>query len=246
MYSHNNWYIKKGQTTLTIALSQIENLVKHAALGQIKRIMQKQTITNIEERPDPRQVNVLILFLSPWGKDCYEGVIDGIIEGKDFEVVKDLDNKLAKSPWLMPLKAIKYHLDRLKKVILIPSKDTAKLITKFQDLIKSLMKTDFNYKKKPEFEVVSINKFNSSLSLPQYVDVESAKQQNDILNDILHQLTEKDKIKCEDIIIDVTGGRKVSSVAGAIVALGRGHRIQYVTNDYKVMEYDITIGEDDR
>lgn len=44
-----------------------------------------------------------------------------------------------------------------------------------------------------------------------------------------------------DILIDITSGKKVSTVAGAAVALAEDRQFQYVdTTDFRVRTYDIT------
>ncbi len=47
----------------------------------------------------------------------------------------------------------------------------------------------------------------------------------------------------EDIIIDVTGGQKTTSIAGAVITLNSQVSFQYVqTNEpYKIMAYDVMI-----
>ena len=42
------------------------------------------------------------------------------------------------------------------------------------------------------------------------------------------------------MIVDITGGQKVTTVAGAVISIIEGRRFQYVsTHDYKVRTYDI-------
>lgn len=47
-------------------------------------------------------------------------------------------------------------------------------------------------------------------------------------------------IKEDEILIDITGGQKVTTISGAIVALGAGRCFQYIsTTDYSIKTYDI-------
>jgi len=49
------------------------------------------------------------------------------------------------------------------------------------------------------------------------------------------------KIPNYDVLVDITGGQKVPTVAGAAVALADGRHFQYVsTHDYQVRTYDVT------
>jgi hypothetical protein len=224
---------------LSKVFAQIKGIAVHAALrileqdcfGQSKEIY-------IKERESPRHVKALVLFLSPPKKDYNAWNKQADLDEYDLNEI--LEKHFKEDPWRMPLEAIAYHLDRLEKVILVPSKETEKYVSTFQELTKTLTQSYSSRKQRKEIEVLSINEFNASFS--KYIDSESVEDQNDIINKVLNQLTGETKIKCEDIIIDITGGKKISSIAGAIVALGMGWRFEYVsTTDYRLREYDITI-----
>lgn len=59
----------------------------------------------------------------------------------------------------------------------------------------------------------------------------------------LREYEVEEKISEEDIIIDVTGGQKTTSIAGALVTLNSQVTFQYVqTNEpYNVVAYDVVI-----
>lgn len=63
--------------------------------------------------------------------------------------------------------------------------------------------------------------------------------------DDAHYLLEKAGLRQRDILIDVTGGQKTNSIAGAAVALAEGRTIQYVAYEreqqsYQIIAYDVT------
>jgi hypothetical protein len=62
--------------------------------------------------------------------------------------------------------------------------------------------------------------------------------------ELLDLIEDSRGLRASDILIDVTGGQKPTSIAGAAVALAEGRCIQYVsTRDYRVRVYDVTYGE---
>jgi hypothetical protein len=72
------------------------------------------------------------------------------------------------------------------------------------------------------------------------VDFENAQALVDAVEQAFDWLHDQ-QINDYEIMVDITGGQKVPTVAGAAVALGEGRRFQYVsTRDYKVCAYDIT------
>jgi beta-glucanase (GH16 family) len=78
------------------------------------------------------------------------------------------------------------------------------------------------------------------------VDFENAIEQNEVLNAVLDSLMENDGVPPDEIMIDITGGQKVCSVAGTIVSLSKDWSIQYVsTSDYTIKEYIFTMEASD-
>ena len=192
---------------------------------------------HIREIEDPRRVKALIMFLSPNGEKDKALVKDLLAQGGD---ISDLAlRKQFQSSWRMPVEAIAYHLERLEQVIVVASQRTEPEVDTFKALIAGLTRCHATEKKM--LKVLSLPELDAEL--PSQVDFESVKEQNDVLNGVLDILTEFHKLPRHEIMIDITGGQKVCGVAGAMVALSKDWRVEYLSTmqPEKVKEYDITI-----
>lgn len=142
----------------------------------------------------------------------------------------------------MPFEAIQLHARRLKQIAVIPSADTSNLEGKnkedgtwrnFLDFAK-LASTLCDDKDLIIFDA------SSEISNKKGVDFEDAAELADLIN-LVYQCFYEQGYKDVDIMIDITGGQKVPTIAGASVALAEGRRFQYVsTRDYRVRHYDVT------
>lgn len=197
--------------------------------------------TNVKEKTDPGRVNALILFLSPPGTQDTT-LIESLIQEGGRIADKSLLNQF-KGSWRMPLEAIAHHLYRLEKVIVITTEGTHKYFETFKTLVLAL--TTDKPTDHPRLDIQSPQDFDISMDHP--LSSESFKELNDAVNAIYNQLQERHNIRHSEIIIDITGGKKTCSVAGAVVSLAKGKRFQYVSTDnYDVREYDVTlVGESD-
>ena len=73
------------------------------------------------------------------------------------------------------------------------------------------------------------------------LDFEDVRELVEALDKIYQGLKEECGYKAQDILIDITGGQKVSTIAGAIVSLSEGRSFQYVsTKNYSISTYDVT------
>lgn len=192
---------------------------------------------HIREIEDPRRVKALVMFLSPNAKEDEALVQELLAQGGD--ISDPALRRRFKKSWRMPIEAIAYHLERLQEVIVVASKETEGEVGKFKALVAVLSRRHAVEKK--ELKVLSLPELHAGF--PSYVDSESAREQNDVLNGVLDVLTGAHKLPRHDIMIDITGGKKISSVAGAVVALGKDWRVEYLSTGQpeKVKEYDITI-----
>jgi hypothetical protein len=208
-------------------------------------------------------VRALIVFLSPPKRDI--DLVREIVESKwDDANLADAEfrRKFCDS-WRIPLEAIAYHAEarsgaaagRLREVIVIPSADRAGAagvtsgtyhdLPLFCQLLETLRNST------PMMSPFSVRGLKDLLDtcgvqlLPARdysagVDFESALAMVNALTDAYDALTRLD-FPDKDILVDVTGGQKVPTVAGAVVALAEGRRFQYVsTHDYLVRTYDVT------
>jgi len=203
----------------------------------------------------PPKVKSLILCLSPCGN-------------KDQQLVKDIcDQKIPatindsgflarfQGAWRMPLEAIAYHQERLEQLILIPSADqsrqggptfpgTYREVDCFRELVHKLWPRGAD--QPPQVRNISqcISRQMPDSDPPRDyalgVDFEDVAALVNAIEDAYSALLSQ-KIPSYEILVDVTGGQKPSTVAGATVALADGRRFQYVSmHDYRVRTYDVT------
>lgn len=199
----------------------------------------------IVQDENPQKCKALVLFLSPPGKDVGWLTQDPREETRGSILQEDARKKFEGS-WRMPMEAVAYHLERLKKIVILPSSDSPqKLGMSSQedgtfrnlDLFKRTVLW-FVGDKKPGLQLVGLSELNSQWNAG--VDFENAQALVDVLEQAFDWLHNQ-QITDYEIMVDITGGQKVPTVAGAAVALGEGRRFQYVsTRDYKVRTYDIT------
>ncbi len=197
--------------------------------------------THITERTHPRPVEVLVLFLSVRRPGPDDSLIKELIaEGGDV-ADKALREKF-KSPWRMPLEAIAYHLKRLKKVVVIVSKESAQQVEEFKSLVESLTHARTGDAPGPVtvlsppdlaglhgfLDTDEVKKRNNVYPL-DYVDFENAIDQNTVLNGVVDWLMDTEGVSHDEIMIDVTAGRKPSSIVGTVVALGKDWPVEYVS-----------------
>jgi len=203
--------------------------IRHIASAMKIRVLQDD---------NPPTCKVLILFLSPVGRDLTTA--KQIASGANpATITNPQDRQRFEGSWRMPLEAIAHHIKRLEKVIVVPSAD-------------SPGKTDGTYRDLDLF-VSTVKKMcgdngpellspkDLGLNSEHGVDFETAEALVSVLESIYARLREKGYPDYE-ILIDITGGQKVPTVAGATVALDVGRRIQYVSlRDYHVRVYDFTV-----
>jgi hypothetical protein len=177
------------------------------------------------DEEEPEKKKVLILFLSNVraDKDQIENTIKNVAETPDLEgKIEKIQNSKDMRNWRMPLEAIKLHLPKLKKVVVITSPASSKQFNQF----KKLVETVFN----KNFEIVE----------KKAKDFESVKHIFNIIREIFEEL-EREKYKAKDVIIDVTGGTKPVSIAGALTTpYYPDRKFQYIsTTNYSVKSYDV-------
>lgn len=192
---------------------------------------------DIVQTDSPPPCQVLILFLSPPGKD--EQWLQQPLKDEMDDISNGSTRKRFEGSWRMPVEAVAYHLTRLERIVVLPSSDspdkmdgTFRYFSLFAETMKQLTQT------KKSIQIIGLHEIDSRWD--KGVDYEVAQA----LVDALHQTSRwlhDQGVKDQDILVDITGGQKVPTVAGAAVALGKGRWFQYIsTRDYKVRAYDIT------
>jgi len=186
----------------------------------------------------PEKKKVLISFLSavaPRGalKDSQTLLkeIEKIPESESFEEKIDFvqDNFLLKS-WRMPLEAIKYHQPKLKKIIVITSPESSNQLTAFKELVRKFFGKEIA----------------GAITEKQVSSFENIEKVFDILNETYEELA-KEGYRNKDAIIDITGGQKTNSIAGALMTSFYNDReFQYIsTNTFEIKSYDVRLITDD-
>lgn len=205
-----------------------------------------------DESPDP--VRFLVLFLSPVDRDEKrdEAMAQVLaIEGALSEW--DTRSKVRGS-WRMPLEAIAYHMDtrtgtrRKLTVVVFGSSDSRKpgatepadngtyrQIPQFKALVRRL--TD-----PPAPEILSLEEFTGDARYAAGVDFEDINACQQAINDV-HRRFRSAGLREADFLVDITGGQKPNSIAGAAAAIMvPNRRFEYVsTRDYKVRAFDVTL-----
>jgi len=244
-----------GMLALPAALLVLYLLARRAPAEQRPRI---------KEYSHPRQVRALVMFLSTPPKP--PSLICEIAEGQKQVSPTDPDLLASIGSWRIALAAIDYHADQyrdrqakyLEQVVLIPSRDrfldstpsggTYRHLDTFRQFVTKLVEQDprlsrFEVRSLQELIVASRLGSSSSHDYSQGVDYESPNEIEEAVN-VAYEALHKLGIADQDILIDITGGQKPASVAGAVVALGVNRRIQYVSmHDYRVRVYDVTFDE---
>ena len=180
---------------------------------EIKRIIPK-SIPNvdIDINDMPKRAKVLVLFLSENNSEMEE-----ILKFKTIDEYR-------RNNYRMPLKAIDYHKQRLKKIIVACSEKSHGDRDKFLKCVQNLFGKELA----------------DMVNMRYIKNFEDAKSVYKFLESVYNQLKQEGFIE-DDVVFDVTGGQKAVSIAGAMFAIPNDRHLQYVsTSDYTVRHYDLT------
>lgn len=155
--------------------------------------------------------------------------IELILEGKSLSDDIEALNKVRWN-WQQILRGIKPHKDKLKYLYFIGSKDSEST------------KGSFNYL---DAAITFIKQYCPDIKTYRAdtpVDFEDLESLIDVIYQAIKRLKNEGSGE-DDIIIDVTGGQKVTSIAGAVITLNSSIRFQYVQTNppYEARAYDLTI-----
>ncbi|MEO2069463.1 MAG: hypothetical protein ABGX27_08180 [Desulfurobacteriaceae bacterium] len=187
---------------------------------------------------EPEKKKILIPFLSVINKG--ENIVDSQTLLEEIEKIPDnlpLEEKIEViqqnsllRKWRMPIEAIKYHQPKLEKIIVITSSQSLEQVPAFKELVKKCFGESFE--KKIVKKLVS--------------DFENIKELFNVLDDVYSEIR-KEGYRDKDAIIDITGGQKINSIAGAFMTSFYNDReFQYVsTQNHKIKSYDVRLIVDD-
>ncbi|HPX60857.1 MAG TPA: hypothetical protein PLN25_03690 [Deltaproteobacteria bacterium] len=166
----------------------------------------------------PPSVRKLILFLSAPKKEHLEKLEQGAIT----EELLDGTN------WKMPWLAVKHHDARLEKLYLLTSQGengSHDCYKSFERIISALLPN------------VALEE-----ATPLGINFEDVDTVYKVLDELYEKLDQTENLGPEDVILDITGGQKPNSIAGAMATLAEGRRFQYVsTVDERVRRYDLAL-----
>ena len=202
-------------------------------LWGLARGASKRYRPRVAKDPSPAPVKTLILYLSALRPEQLPDS-DAINALADLNAFRD---RLGDTAWRMPIEAIAHHQPRLQRVILISSSGkhgSHQQTRQFTHLCQRLFGDTATID-----DLARLN--NTWTAGIDFNDVERLTA----ATDDAHRLLERAGHSDHDILIDVTGGQKTNSIAGAAVALAEGRAIQYVacdraSNSYQVIVYDVT------
>lgn len=216
----------------------------------------------LKGKTDPRPHKHLMLFLSTLNQahQYTQGVPAGLSLTDDFE--KDLQDivRLKKLPqesritwsWEMPLRALWHHrkADVLETATIVCSEESITQVNDFLSICRNYKKLQgVNYylllkeKRKTEWRPAG----DETVSEENGWDFESFDELSEALWVFLKKAVNKKQYRENDIIIDFTGGKKVTSVVAAMLSFNRKIKAQYVRTDgnNEVVSYDVIMGSSD-
>lgn len=194
----------------------------------------------------PHQVKALVLFLSLPGNRQVQATNRERCEKADASLDNPVLRQSIEGPWRMPIEALAFHQQRLKTVIVIPSSDrkeedpprgTFRFMSDFKSIICLLSNGN------PQFQIVTPAEFLNDNTYQNGIDFEDMGACLKLMNRIYQELRVQN-FNSNDILVDITGGLKLNSIAGAAAAiLIPNRKFQYVNmNTYTVRTYDMTLG----
>lgn len=234
-------FITAPPTTWRMVVCLVSFPVTFIILVLLARKQLRKQAISVAEDAKPARVRGLIIFLSPMGPD--KEFVKSIVDGTQ-QVDEQKSSYLQRftGSWRMPLESILYHIDRLEYVVLIPSADhrkddgdispgTIRETQHFIDLVSRMC---------AEASLGFIEPSDLGTEFTEGIDFEDCQF---LVRAVERgfELLEAKRLRDSQILVDITGGQKVTTFAGAVVCLAEGRKFQYVsTRDFKIRIYDPT------
>ena len=184
----------------------------------------------------PSRKKMLVLFLSNLRGDVetLNGELNRLLErlsraGSSGEKLELINSSLSFRSWRMPLEAVGFHLPVLERVVVITSKESSPQFPLFKRLVGELY---------PELKPSDVKE----VRVDDFEDFNSVQEAIERVYDVLKSANYRNR----DVILDITGGKKIVSIVGALLSLNPGREFQYIsTTDYTVKSYDVEVTRDD-
>lgn len=168
----------------------------------------------------PPSARILIIFLSSCKNELWEKM-------QQSERPAGV-GELAGTSWEMPLLAIRHHAERLEQLYVFTSSGgsgTHHQFQRFHDIVVATY---------PKLKVIELT--------GEGTDFENMAEVHKELDRLYGQFDHLKSYGADDIMLDITGGQKPNSIAGALATLAEGRRFQYVsTINKKVLCYDLVV-----
>lgn len=199
----------------------------------LRKYIVSQKIEVICEEPTPVRalaifLSTLILYGEKKNRTSPQELIETLIQSvnhTDLINSQNTEEILADTSWEIPLIVIRHHAPTLEYLYVITSsgnKGTTYQMELFTKTVNALF---------PKVKVIELVKGG--------VDFEDVKAVFQAVERFYTEVSAKG-IKQENALVDITGGQKTTSVAGAIATLATGRRFQYVSTESKrVLAYDV-------
>jgi len=202
---------------------------------------------------NPEKREHLVLFLSNIKDELLEfhGIPQVYNLSPDIHADVQMFNKLKRGnssiynwSWEMPLRAIEYHSEVLRSITFVCSNKSIKQLHLFFDICrnyKQLNNTTYYTQIKDSNTLMQLS-VDTAFNNLQGLDFEDFDQLSRALWIIRSEFKSKKMgYQEQDIMIDITGGQKPTSVIGASITFNLKIKAQYVqTNDpWQVVSYDV-------
>jgi hypothetical protein len=241
----------EGATLAALVIAGVLFMLAVIWLYRIRKLL-LYPHTRLLRNESPPQREHLILFLSNLPNDPeYVNGVPGWVQ-----LTGDLDHDLnilaghkkanRRWSWEMPLRGIKHHLGTLKTVTLICSAESVRQVHWFGQLLKEKYATPLAN--------VAVKLLVKTSGRPVLIGCPVAPREeggwefekfDDLSQAMLSLLRafRQQEIGDEQMMVDFTGGQKVTSVVAASVTFNRQIKAQYVqTNEpYGVIGYDVLL-----
>lgn len=182
------------------------------------KIKQQQQVRIVASTPP--SARILIIFLSSCKSELWEKMQQTSQPAGVGE--------LAGTSWEMPLLAIRHHAERLEQLYVFTSSGE--------------FGTHHQFKRFHEIVVAAYPKLKVIELTGEGTDFENMAEVHKELDQLYDQFDHLKSYGADDIMLDITGGQKPNSIAGALATLAEGRRFQYVsTVNKKVLCYDLVV-----
>lgn len=147
--------------------------------------------------------------------------------------------------WEMPLRGISHHAESLKSIFLICSPQSIVQADKFMALLyryrKSGQLAATVYVAERQEDAYAISQANGPIAGSHGIDFENLEQIKKAIDAVIGHLVTAGNAASHDLIVDITGGQKVTSIVAASMTFNREIPMQYVQTGglNKVIAYDL-------